>query len=135
MFRRPRAIAGSADSIELSSAQRRTASPPKASGQRILSHEWTIPKGIKMNLTYTIDDSNQEFEYYYDGGLTPEGNVEKVFMLQECAEDYHCNHDGWEASWPLTIKVSIGGKPYCKGDVERESEPVFYATVAKETEH
>ena len=46
------------------------------------------------------------------------------------AEDYHSNHDGWEAEWPLTFAM------YDPNDqligrylVQREAVPEFVATV------
>ncbi len=55
------------------------------------------------------------------------------YIAQDCAEDYHGNHDGWESSWPLTfiLYASEEGPEIARFEVERESEPVFYATRVK----
>lgn len=49
--------------------------------------------------------------------------------VQECASDYHDNHDGWECEWPVYFILWIDGE--CKGKfcVEREYEPAFTATL------
>ncbi len=51
-------------------------------------------------------------------------------LAQECAEDYHSNHDGWEASWPLTFALyaSKDGPEVGRFEVEREMEPTFMAS-------
>jgi hypothetical protein len=51
------------------------------------------------------------------------------YVAQDCAEDYHSNHDGWECSWPITFTLydSEDGPALACFEIERESEPVFYA--------
>ena len=50
------------------------------------------------------------------------------WTAQEAAEDYHNNHDGWEAIWPLTFVIlDDGGNEKARYSVEREYDPVFYA--------
>ena len=56
------------------------------------------------------------------------------WMVEEVAADYHRNHDGWDASWPLefTLHKTKGGPEIGRFEVEREAKPVFYATpIAK----
>ena len=48
-------------------------------------------------------------------------------VVTDLAEDYHCNHDGWEANWPLQIRIYEDGAEVARFSVERESQPVFYA--------
>jgi len=48
-------------------------------------------------------------------------------VATDLAEDYHSNHDGWEASWPLQIRIYAGGKEVARLSVEREYEPTFSA--------
>lgn len=51
-------------------------------------------------------------------------------LAEECAEDYHYNHDGWEASWPLTIciRTEENGPVVGRFEVDRETVPSFVAT-------
>jgi hypothetical protein len=48
-------------------------------------------------------------------------------VATDLAEDYHSNHDGWEAHWPLQIRIYDDGVEVARFSVERENEPVFYA--------
>ena len=44
-----------------------------------------------------------------------------------CADDYHTHHDGWEASWPLTLVLyeSEDGPEMARFTVDRVVGPVF----------
>lgn len=55
------------------------------------------------------------------------------WMAQEVAADYHSNHDGWEANWPLEFALheTEGGPEMGRFEVEREAEPVFYASAIR----
>lgn len=48
-------------------------------------------------------------------------------IVDELADDFHSNHDGWEASWPLQIRVYERGQEVARFQVEREYEPSFIA--------
>lgn len=50
-------------------------------------------------------------------------------LAEEAAADYHSEHDGWEAKWPLTINIhdGDGGPVVASFSVDREYEPVFSA--------
>jgi hypothetical protein len=52
-------------------------------------------------------------------------------IAQEAADDYHSNHDDWGSSWPLIFSLheTEGGPELARFEVERELEPVFYATL------
>ena len=54
-------------------------------------------------------------------------------IAEECADDYHSNHDGYESSWPLRffIRESEEGPIIAMFDVDREVVPQF--TVRKAT--
>ena len=56
-----------------------------------------------------------------------------LWIAEDCADDYHSNHDGWESSWPLNITLyeTEDGPAIAEFIVERESQPVFYASKAK----
>jgi hypothetical protein len=53
-------------------------------------------------------------------------------MIDEAAHDYHSNHDGWEARWPLTLALFAdeAGPELARFTVERDVEPVFTAYPA-----
>lgn len=54
-------------------------------------------------------------------------------LSAEAASDFHSNHDGWECSWPLEFVIlREDGSEVGRYLVERESEPVFYASRVKE---
>jgi hypothetical protein len=63
--------------------------------------------------------------------LTDEYDLEA--LAEFCADEYHSNHDGWENSWPLNISIaeSEDGAIIATFSVEREAQPVFYATKVK----
>lgn len=47
-------------------------------------------------------------------------------VATDLADDYHSNHDGWEASWPIEFRIYKDAECVWKGDIEREMEPAFY---------
>lgn len=51
----------------------------------------------------------------------------------DAAEDYHSNHDGWEARWPLTFAIyeTEDGPEVGRFTVEREYEPQFNASPVR----
>lgn len=46
---------------------------------------------------------------------------------EEAAEDYHQRHDGWEASWPITIVLVDDEGVESRWSVDRGMSPVFRA--------
>lgn len=50
-------------------------------------------------------------------------------IVEQAAEDYYFEHDGWEFTWPVTIRLWDEQK-YLIGDyeVEMEAEPTFSLT-------
>jgi hypothetical protein len=48
-------------------------------------------------------------------------------VAEDCADDYHRNHDGWEAAWPMKFHVSVDGKKLGTFEVDREALPHFRA--------
>lgn len=48
-------------------------------------------------------------------------------IADELAEHYHSNHDGWEATWPLELRVYKDEAEVARFSVEREYEPSFIA--------
>lgn len=83
---------------------------------------------MKTKVHYAVEDHGMEFEdswcidtvWDLDDGLD--------YIAEECAQDYHQNHDGWEAHWPVTFVMwDAQGKELGTCEVYRESEPVFQA--------
>lgn len=49
-------------------------------------------------------------------------------VAEECARFFHANMDGWEARWPVEIRVySNDGRTLGTFEVERDLDPVFIA--------
>lgn len=59
--------------------------------------------------------------------LTDESD--QVSLAEEAADDYHSNHDGWEASWPITFALAAteDGPEVARFEIERETRPEFHA--------
>jgi hypothetical protein len=52
-------------------------------------------------------------------------------LAELAADDFHSNHDGWEASWPITFGIAAteDGPELARFEVDRDVEPVFSATA------
>jgi len=77
---------------------------------------------MKYKIWYSVDDD--EHRYTLEG--------EYMLCAEDCADDFHNQHDGWECSWPKTFVLydSATSPEMGRYTVEREVEPVFYATKA-----
>ncbi len=55
-------------------------------------------------------------------------------IAEQCADDWHDNHDGWEASWPRVFALyrDKTSPAFARFEVCREYEPIFTATPAKD---
>jgi len=54
------------------------------------------------------------------------------YLAEDAATDYHSNHDGWEASWPVQFAIfTDDGKLIGKYEVDRDYDPVFSAGEIK----
>lgn len=55
------------------------------------------------------------------------------FLVEECALDFHSNHDGWECRWPRQFKLygAEDGPAVAVFEVDRESVPQFTAYAPK----
>lgn len=53
-------------------------------------------------------------------------------IAEQCAEDWHNNHDGFEARWPRVFALYKDkvGPPFAKFSVDRETVPQFNAIKA-----
>lgn len=71
------------------------------------------------------------YQYQVEGGelYDIETGWAKDTAAELAAEDYHSNHDGWEAAWPLDITIFDDGDPESgvTYTVYREAEPIFSA--------
>lgn len=48
-------------------------------------------------------------------------------VATDLADDYHHNHDGWEDSWPIELRIYKDSEEVGRFSVEREMQPAFYA--------
>ena len=83
-----------------------------------------------MKVHYSVEEVCSES--LYEAEVTG-GDIDWL-TAQECAEDYHHNHDGWELqSWPYTfaLRAKEDGPIVARFAVDRESEPRFSATALK----
>lgn len=84
-----------------------------------------------MKLWYSVNDDDSEYRFcvkYTPSASSIKDDLDKEMAANHCAEDFHSNHDGWEAVWPLDITLyeSEDGPSIAKFEVDREAEPVFY---------
>jgi hypothetical protein len=77
---------------------------------------------------YPIEhDANAEFDDAYECETDHDTEFDD-WMAEDCADDYHSNHDGWESRWPITFRIWMeSGEVLGDYHVEREYEPVFRA--------
>lgn len=50
-------------------------------------------------------------------------------MAEHCAEQWHSNHDGWEATWPVEFRVYEDDIEVGRFSVDREYVPHFYGNA------
>ena len=75
---------------------------------------------IEHDPNVALDDT-YEFESDHDTEFMD-------WVVEDCANDYHSNHDGWESSWPITFRIwTESGEVLGDYLVERAYDPVFYA--------
>ena len=76
-------------------------------------------------LKYFIDGSGTvDDAFSFD--VSSEDNVHRI--VEDMADDYHTNHDGWEANWPLTFVIlDEGNHELGRYLVDRETIPSFLA--------
>lgn len=89
-----------------------------------------------MKVFYRVIDIDDEtyFEYTSSACYDFDHDYEKEALLEECANDYWSNHDGWECTWPLTFSLhrTENGSEIARFTIEMEAEPRFYATVIED---
>jgi hypothetical protein len=70
-------------------------------------------------------------EFWCNTSFDPEECPE--YAAEDCAANFHLQHDGWESPWPLDITLlRDDGSEIATCEVDRESVPSFSATK-KET--
>jgi len=63
--------------------------------------------------------------------------IHDTLIIEECAEDYFNNRDGWESrNWPKTFILwdDLNGRLLGKYEVDMEAIPHFYAHKLESTE-
>ena len=81
------------------------------------------------NFKYHVSEHDEDSQYELFSPHTGPGDL--GWVAEMAAEDYHSNHDGWEASWPLTFVITdMGGNRLGQCLVERETVPQFRASRA-----
>jgi hypothetical protein len=79
---------------------------------------------MKQKVTYVVDGGMGGFKCSSD--FDPEENPEIV--AEDCAQNYHAQHDGRESQWPVDITLlREDGSEICTCEVDIESQPVFSA--------
>lgn len=84
-----------------------------------------------------IDDGPDRYRAETYRTLTPSALARETSPAALCdaaddaAMDFHSNHDGWEAHWPLTFAIfaTEDGAELGRCEVERELEPSFHARL------
>ncbi len=82
-----------------------------------------------MKCRYYVEGFDEE-EYAYEID-TSSSSAENA--ADDCAEDWHNNHDGWEVkSWPLWFRVQLDDGPWYRCKVDREISPYFTCYESEE---
>jgi hypothetical protein len=75
------------------------------------------------------DNDATRFELKVWGRYDLTDKYDRESLVKEAAHDYHREHDGWEAAWPLEIGIAASedGPELARFRVDRDVEPVFTA--------
>ncbi len=89
-----------------------------------------MPKRMKRTIYYCCESEDLNLSYWHE--LMIDGEIDE-WTVQECANDYYFNHDGWESTWPMTfaLKGSKDGE-IKRFEVDRDYDPVFIASEISE---
>ena len=49
------------------------------------------------------------------------------WIAEDAADNFHSEHDGWEASWPMKLSIVFDDGTIETFEVERETVPTFSA--------
>ena len=83
-----------------------------------------------MKVFYSVDEVCELSVYEMNAA----GDSFDKYVAEECAQDYHDNHDGWELqSWPYTfsLRETEDGPVGARFAVDREAVPSFTALALK----
>lgn len=82
-----------------------------------------------VKFSVDIDDHSEKYDYTTDGHYDTESYHDCEMIIEQIAEVYHNDYDGWESRWPIEFKLyDSDDKNLGTFRVERESQPVFSAT-------
>lgn len=80
------------------------------------------------------------YTYEFSGEDEPTFTLELIwdrknidYALQNIAEDYDSNHDGWEDDWPVMFTVWFEGEKLGTWSVDKEAVPSFRVIEAPDT--
>jgi hypothetical protein len=84
---------------------------------------------MKNKYKFTVPDHGDQ-EFQFESTWDHEKNPDySIWIVEEAAEYYHDNCDGYECGWPLIFELfTMDGKLLGKFEVEREAVPQFSAT-------
>lgn len=87
-----------------------------------------------MKVTYSVGESRHRRNIDVMS-LDPTEEFDMLEICEQCAKDHHSNYDGWEGSWPITVRIYLDGEedPACTAEVALEYEPEFNATLKAES--
>lgn len=79
--------------------------------------------------TPTDDDGAHRHKVVLDADYDLEDGTWNDSIAEQCADDWHSNHDGWEAQWPrvFVLYADKEGPELARFEVERETVPHFMA--------
>lgn len=82
-------------------------------------------------LTYSAGGDQECYHDEYSHFQFPKGQNlywrDWDLVVTDLAKDFHTNHDGWESSWPIQIRIYEDRTEVARFMVEREHEPTFFA--------
>jgi hypothetical protein len=83
---------------------------------------------MKTKVHYAVEDHGMTFEDSWSIDTVWDLDDALDYIAEECAENYHSEHDGWESHWPVTFVMwDAQGKELGTCEVYRDAEPVFRA--------
>ena len=84
---------------------------------------------MKTTVYYSAsaDATAHRFRLDLPQDLDVHDSADRVGLVEECADDWHSNHDGWEAKWPrmFVLYESKEGPALERFEVDREANPIF----------
>lgn len=82
---------------------------------------------------YSCDEYESEARHQHkvQGSWSLADSWDCRMLAQEAADDYHSNHDAWEAPWPLVFALygSEDGEEVARFSVDRELQYRFTASA------